>query len=262
MVTEKNRLGFTIVSIAFETHQTVMDTLAQKKYDTATVFSYEKLDLPGFRLARTKTTPIVPVKGKTIEEITKQFNKTTRNEINRTFRMPDLTFETIVDVKDKHAWYAVYKDFELAQHRPPMPQTSFEELIIFGARLHGEPVSAVACVAMPPMLRVHSIFSKRLEVVDNQGAYATVGYASKRVMFEVIQYALREGYDGVDLAYARADQSGISNYKMSFGGTLVPEYRYEHKTASYVFVSYFAHWWGRMKWLRDAVVHALSRKSI
>jgi len=190
------------------------------------VYSYAPLDLPGFRLVKKKQTPVVDVRGKTIEEMLAAFRDTTRNEIRRTFAMPELAF-TIE--KPSRELYEFYVAATHSQGRKPQGCGLFRDSQVAVARRGNMILAAVAFIPAHPVLKVLTISSLRRESGDPQERNL-IGYCTKRLIHELCVRAIYDGYESLDLAYINLTdpaKRGITDFKMGFGGVIRDEWQYE-----------------------------------
>lgn len=166
-----------------------------RKYSSIVVLSYNKLELPGF-VSYSKPTLLIDL-SRPADEIFQTFNDTTRNEIRRTQRDNLLSFK-VSDGPDRQS-YDLYKGFEYAQGRVPVPLASLSNMAFIGAYLGGEMISGIYITRSRPYLRLRSIFSKRLDAKD-KGLYRTIGYATRRLVWEACLWGKNNGYATLDMA--------------------------------------------------------------
>src|SRR5207244_4388578 len=95
--------------------------------------------------------------------------------------------------------YKLYAEFERAQGRVPVERSEMCLYRLFSAHYRGQLVSAVYVTEGRELLRIRSIFSRRLET-DDQDLRKVISNASRRVMWEVCRWGMANGFIGVDLA--------------------------------------------------------------
>lgn len=189
--------------------------------------SHNELNLgPAVSVRRKKTINVYL--DKPFEEIFRGFNETARNEIRRTERMKELTF-TVNDGKWNEV-YAVYLCHRKARSLPIHPLPFLQQCMLFNAYWRGELISTITCYNAKPYLRIQNIFSS--VAGDNKELRRVIGYASRRLVYEICKYGNENGYKLLDMASANITdpaKAGITQFKNSFGGILKDEYTYTYK---------------------------------
>lgn len=211
-----------------------------KGYARVHIYAYEALNLPGFRLIREKRTPVIPVAGKDSGEILGGFRDTTRNEVRRTFAMPEVAFSIEVPSTELCDFYAAATR---SQGRIPQKCGLFRDARFAVARKEGVVIAAISFVPAKPIVKILTISSLRRESADPQERNL-IGFATKRLVYELCVFGVREGYEGVDLAYVNVDdpaKKGITDFKMGFGGDVRHEWQYERITSIIRLVRYLQH---------------------
>lgn len=227
MIIRDKKLFFKTASVILE-DDCLPTLIKSRKYSSIVVLSYNKLSLSGFS-TYSKPTLLIDLRPEE-NEIFKSFNDTTRNEIRRTEKISNMSVE--VGSKPDMLSYELYKKFEFSQGRVPVSFKSLSECIMTCARLEGEIVSGVYITPSKPYLRVRSIFSKRTDLIDKE-LYKTIGYATRRVIWESVLWGKKNGYISLDMASVNIKNPktlSIAKFKMSFGKDLVPEYTYIYKS--------------------------------
>lgn len=189
-------------------------------------YTYVPFSLPSeWVLIREKETPVTPLTGKTADDVLLGFRDTVRNEVRRTFSLPNVLV-AIVPFSSEH--YQLYKSHVDAQGRGVQPFRSFRDLLCAEARLNGVLVSVISFVPAKPIVKVFSISSSRVGA-DKETA-TNIGFLTKRLVYELCVWGIEHKYDGVDLAYVNTvdpAKKGITDFKMGFGGEVRKEYQYE-----------------------------------
>lgn len=210
------------------------ESIEKKRYMYITGISYRKYTYGSDVRVKQKKTIIIDLKGHTRESLFGTFHDTTRNEIRRTQKSSVFSFRVQEDIERA---YALYVRFERAQGRRPQKRYSFEQSLIFNAYMDGELVSSIACYDAKPFLRVRAVYSARLWA--DASMRASIGYATRALVYEICQYGIAHGYEGVDMGAANFDdpeKKGITQFKGSFGGRVVDEYTYEYASPLFAFV--------------------------
>ncbi len=157
------------------------------------------------------------------EDIVKAFNATGRNEYRRTFRTPGLAFH--VGCEDFEKYYQFYTNCEQARAWYPVPKEELKECLLFTASFDGEYISGMSCYTGENTIRVSRIYSTK-RINNNSAITGTIfGGAAKRLVLEICNYARQHGFKFVDLGgvdLSGNEKSGISEFKLSLGGQIVP----------------------------------------
>jgi hypothetical protein len=230
MVLKGKKLFFDTIFMVLEDGK-VDEIINSNKFSSIIVISHKDLSLPKFR-TRTKTTAIIDLNDEE-DEIFKKFNDTTRNEIRKTYKLPEI--KIVADDKNFDGVYSLYKNFEYEQSRVPFSKNNLKNCMIFSAYLNGSVISGIFVDVGEKDLRIRFIFSKRLETEDKE-MYRTIAYATRRLMWEICLWGKAGGYNSLDLAsvnFKNPDVSNITQFKMSFGGKVINEYTYTYKSFAY-----------------------------
>jgi hypothetical protein len=157
------------------------------------------------------------------EEIIKGFNATGRNEYRRTFRTPGLEFRIGYD--NFQTYYDFYSKCEYARNWFPVPPIELQQCVVFTASFEGEYISGMSCYTGEDTIRVSRIYSSK-RINTNPSLTGTIyGGAAKRLVIEICDYARKNGHKYVDLGGVDLnsnEKSGISEFKLSLGGKIVP----------------------------------------
>lgn len=209
----------------------------QNHYSRISVLSHHPQPALEHLFIRKKKTPLIDLHG-TPDEIFKRFRDTVRNEIRRTYKLPSL--EIRVCASSYTDAYEMYAAFEYAQNRIPISKNEFCQYTLAVAYLNGVCISGITFFQSNNIARIRSIFSKRLNSSElDQETYKIIGYASKRLMYEVCLYARDAGDHAFDLASINLNdpnKASIAAYKMGFGATIVDEYHYQWKSGTFRFM--------------------------
>lgn len=157
------------------------------------------------------------------EDIVKGFNATGRNEFRRTYRTPGLDFQ--FGTQDFEKYYHFYTQCEHARNWFPVPAIELKSCLLFTASFEGEYISGMSCYTGEDVVRVSRIYSTK-RINTNLAINGTIfGGAAKRLVIEICEYARNNGFKYVDLGgvdLSGNEKSGISEFKLSLGGKIVP----------------------------------------
>ncbi len=247
MLIERKQFGFCSVKALFKED---LDELRDSgKYSSIVAMSYKKVDIEKF-LRTEKTTALIDLT-ETEADIFKKFNDTTRNEINKTLKDSDFGISSAI--KLSLSTYKLYSDFEFSQGRVPVSIQDLKQCVSFEVSYKGELLSAILILYEKPYIRIRSIFSKRLQTEDRD-MYKHISNATRRAMWEICLWGKRNGYISVDLASVNLTNpktANITRFKMSFGGSIVPEYTYTYKTKIFEWLEVLAR---ARVWFRKTII--------
>jgi len=224
----ENRRGpFTTLDVFFESVSPEEIRNLCRKYARVTILAHHPVaGTQGFRLRQKKTPNIYVTDG--LDAVFSRFRDTVRNEIHRTeriegfeIRLPDTADET----------YQMYRSFEFAQGRAPISRSAFARFVCAAAYLNDQPISGITFFQSGDIIRIRSIFSRRLNAkeMEDTEMYKTIGFASKRLIYEICRYGIEHGATLVDLASINLtdpDKEPIARFKSGFGAVIEDEYQY------------------------------------
>jgi hypothetical protein len=203
-----------------------LELLKKKEHPFIVALLQNKISVPEYITVKHKKTLNISLR-RTPEEILQSFHDTTRNEIRRTFTMPELLF-TCEDNRFEEA-YTLYKLFRKEKKLPLKASSFLRQAMRFSAYQNDELLAVVTCYDVPPYMRIQHIFSRH---ADTPEVRKYIGYATRRLIYEICAYGSREGREFLDMAsinvYNPAKQ-GITKFKLSFGGDIANEYVYTYK---------------------------------
>lgn len=160
---------------------------------------------------------------KTEEGIIEGFNATSRNELRRTYRTPELQYH--FGYEDFNKYYQFYKASEHARGWFPVPENELGNCLLFSMSFNGEFISGMSCYSGAETIRVSRIYSNK-KINTNPAISGTIyGGAAKRIVLEICNYARENGFKHVDLGGVDLEsesKAGISNFKLSLGGVVIP----------------------------------------
>jgi len=236
MIFQKKILFFRSLRVLYQNED--LEKIADKnKYDYITVISYRDLGLEkqGFSLAHKKIANI-HLSGD-MESILNGFARRTRQEIQKTYTIPELEFK--IDDQNLAETYKLYREFESAQGRKPWKADTFNSGVkLFNAYYKGELIASVPCYDIFPNLQARAIFSKRLSVEDPE-LYKIIGYATRRLIYEICAYGKERGYNFFGLGpvvFSTPQKANVAQFKMFFGGKIEDEYTYTYISKRFAFL--------------------------
>lgn len=237
MIIEQKKLFFRTLSIVLEDDK-ILPAYNSKKYSSIIALSYKDLNLPLFSKYSKPTLCIDLTKDTDV--IFSSFNDTTRNEIRKTHKIPELSFS--MHETPSLQSYEVYKKFEYSQGRVPVAFSALAQMPSFEAYYNGEIISCIYVMECNPYLRIRSIFSKRIEA-ENRQMYNIIAYATRRLVWDICEWGKKNNFVSLDLASVNIDNpktKSIARFKMSFGKDLIPEYTYIYKSTMFMLFERFA----------------------
>lgn len=197
----------------------------KRKYQRISVLTHCPMDFSGFRLRQKKTPNIyvdIP-----LDEVFGRFRDTVRNEIRRTDRMEGFSVK-LPDGSYERA-HSLYRDFEFSQGRAPISIDDFKKYQLACAYHDDKLLSVVSFYRSGNKIRVRSIFSARLAAKDDPELYKAIGFATKRLIYEICKYAQSHDVKLVDLASINLTDPAkepIARFKSGFGAKIEDEYQY------------------------------------
>ncbi len=157
------------------------------------------------------------------DELVQKFNATGRNEYRRTYRTEGLEFH--IGITDIDTYYSFYTACEKARAWYPVPKVELQSCLIFTASYNGEFISGMSCYTGKDTIRVSRIYSNKRINTNPQITGTMYGGAAKRLVIEICKYAKNHGFKWVDLGgvdLSSNEKSGISEFKKSLGGHIIP----------------------------------------
>jgi hypothetical protein len=157
-----------------------------------------------------------------IDVIFSKFSSTNRNEIRRSKKIEGLNFQ--IGVENFEKFYEFYSECEHDRNWLPIPKEELLESKIIYASYNGIPISGMTSYIDGNYMRLGRIFSLKRSIVMEQ-PNLIYGSASKRIVFDFCKIAKELGLVSLDLGgvdLSTEEKSGITKFKMSFGGNLIP----------------------------------------
>jgi len=225
MIIRRNPLGiFRSIRVFYE-DKDIRALIRSEKPDYLTVISRTGASsFPGYTTCLRKKVAVISLNG-SVPEVFQRFRKNTRNEIRRTYTIDDLDF--VNDDENIEEWYNLYKNFERAQGRMPWKKSTFSGTALFSAYYKGKMIVGLPFYLAKPILTLHTIASVRLQKDVDQDFQKLVGYATRRIVYNVCEYGSKNGYTEVSLSsvnFTDKKKSSVAQFKLSFGCNLVDEY--------------------------------------
>lgn len=191
-------------------------------YDYSFIVSYDGVFNDADYQVLDKNACVIDVT-QTEEEVISGFNATSRNELRRTYRTEGLEFHFGYTDFDKY--YEFYKTSEHARGWFPVPENELDNCLLFTATFDGEYISGMSCYTGADTIRVSRIYSNK-KINTNPAVTGTIyGAAAKRIVLDITNYARQNGYKQIDLGGVDLEspsKAGISNFKLSLGGKVIP----------------------------------------
>jgi hypothetical protein len=106
-----------------------------------------------------------------------------------------------------------------------LPEEELKNSLLFFVSHRGIPISGMSCYSSEKRLRVGRIFSRRRAAgLDNLERIVFSG-AARRIVYELCKFGVKGRFSTLDLGgvdFADPLKVGITNFKLSFGGAIVP----------------------------------------
>jgi len=192
--------------------------------DIVNVFSYENVDVPGFKKKTGLTTVIDLTKSE--EELRAALRK---RFIREQMEKGKKNGVTVCVGIDWHEFVPVYEEFRKGKRIASDDPRVFAHCLVAGAYYDGTLVSGGAFVADGIHIRALALASRRF--ASDGRMREVVGQANRMLIWETILWAKREGYHLFDLggiAPESADptERSLAEFKEAFGGERKPCYYY------------------------------------
>ena len=214
--------------------RTVMHTVTagelaslQKKHHYIYLVSYVKCAAPRGCTRTEKHTAVIPLTDAP-DAILARFKKNTRNEIRKSEHIPELTFR--VDDTNRRESYAVYAHAKTVDGALLSLKREFSQCLLSNAYWKGKMIVSIASYRADGILRFKTIASLRK---DEDMDPRIIGYATRRLVWEICMYGKEKGYTTIDLGginFSQNAKKGIAQFKQSFGGDVIPEYTYRYES--------------------------------
>lgn len=238
MVIERKHLFFSTLRVILD-DEVLKKAFRERRYSYISGVSYTRFHFGEDIRIKTKKTAVIDLKND-LDAIFAKFHDTTRNEIRKTYRMPDLAI--VIEDKNITTLFALHKKFERKQNRSPLSTSSFRASTFFSAYDKGELIACIACYHNARYTRVRAIFSARLFEKNDKEKYRVIAYATRRLVWEACQYGKRKGnvlFDLGALNLADPKKKHITDFKSGFGGEIVDEYTYTYESSFFRLLRFF-----------------------
>lgn len=231
MILRTKKFFFSKVLVILNSGEAKEVARERRKFDFIEIVSLERLELRDFKV-REKTTGVIDLR-RTEEELLASFGYESRHKIRKSEEVDGLRF--VSEDSNFDEAYAMYREFQKARGEKPYPRLRFKGSLLFSAYVRDRMISAVFVYPSQPCLRVNFIFSARY-VENNKEIYRVISIASRRVIFEICRWGMRQARTGLDLASINMNdkaKSGLREFKTSFTPEIVPEYTYVYAGKRY-----------------------------
>ena len=212
----------------------------KKDYDYIVIYVYKKPNINGFEI-KEQTISIIDL-SQNPDDIFKKFKKNTRNEIYKTEKIKELKFMNLDD--NFNASYKFYKKIKKQDGAIPDIKKEFLGCLFFNAYLNNKIIASVSVYDTGQVLRLKHIVSSRKESnFDSRIA----GYATRRIIWEIIKYGVSRGYKKLDMAGVNLtdpSKKGIAEFKQSFGGEIFTNYICRYETKKFKFLKKIINFFG------------------
>lgn len=221
--------------------EALKDTIENRRYSYVTGLSYNSDLFVGDNTVsqKKKLTAVLPLSGFLDEDLLMRASETTRNEIRRALKTPELSFE--LPTKKKDAIYELYAQFEREGGRPVRKKSYVERSILGGAWLQGRLIAGIIVYDSFPYLRINAIISLRN---TDKEISKIVGFATRALVFELMRFGRDKNYELVDLGGINTQEEkkkGITAFKMSFGAKEKADYMYTYKSTFFRYANFIFH---------------------
>jgi len=108
---------------------------------------------------------------------------------------------------------------------------------LFSAEYRGQEISGISLIEDKPNIKTITIYSKRV-VTEDKETYKIIAQATRRIVWEICLWAKKEGFRLFDLGSINLDdpvKAGVTEFKLSFGGEVIPEYTFIYKSIHFAF---------------------------
>jgi hypothetical protein len=159
---------------------------------------------------------------KDLDTIFSDFTSTNRNQVRRSEKLDGLKFH--YDIIDFDSFYEFYSNCEHDRNWFPVPKEELIESKIIYATYNDVPISGMTSYIDGSFMRIGRIFSLKRSIAMEQ-PNLVYGATSKRIVFDFCKMAKDLGLVSLDLGgvdLKTIEKSGTTEFKMSFGGNLIP----------------------------------------
>ena len=204
----------------------------KQKFFYIHLYSYQPVNLPDF----SEQQQIISVIDLGQDETTvfQGFKKNTRNEIHKTEHLAKISFR--IPDPDVITSYRFYRQIKRRDGVIPDHRQEFTNCLFFNAYSNATLIVSLSCYQAGNIIRLKHVVSVRKQAeIDSR----LVGYASRRLVWEICKYAKHHNYRWFDLAGVNlSDQkkSGVAQFKQSFGGELKTNYVYRYERPLFLLV--------------------------
>lgn len=201
----------------------------KSKYSYIVIYSYEKPIIDNF-IIRTQTISVINL-SQNLDDIFNKFRKDTRTGIKKISSSEELKIKITNDINES---YEFYKKVKKTDAITLDLKREFKNCLFFNAYWNNNLIVSASYYDTGKILREKHLVSLRKEF-DSR----TVANATRKLKWEAIEYAKKNGYEKFDLAGANMTdlrKKGIAEFKQSFGGDMVDSYILRYETRIFKFV--------------------------
>ncbi len=162
---------------------------------------------------------------KGIEEVFSKFSATSRNEVRRADKINLLKFHSSISAFNFDEFYAFHTQCEHDRGWFPIPPEELKNSVVFSASYDGQLIAGMSCYTHHNRMRIGRIFSNKRSNKNEAINNLVYGVASKRIVLELCKYGIENGYISLDMGgvdMSDSVKSGITQFKLSLGGDVVP----------------------------------------
>jgi hypothetical protein len=160
-----------------------------------------------------------------LEKIFGKFNSTSRNEVRRAEKIPELMFFKGYENSGFDNFYKFHSNCEKDRNWYPVPPEELRNSILFSTTFNGDLISGISCFSHEDRIRVGRIFSSKRSNSDKRINNFIYGCAVKRLVYNICEFSIKNHFTFLDLGGIDLNDPskiGISRFKMSFGCDIVP----------------------------------------
>ncbi|MDO9373808.1 MAG: hypothetical protein Q7T76_05305 [Ferruginibacter sp.] len=159
------------------------------------------------------------------EKAFSKFNSTSRNEVRRSEKIPDLVFHFGFEDFGFDTYFGFHKACEHDRNWHPVPPDELKKSLLFSASFDGKLISGMSCYTHGPYIRVGRIFSNKRSAKSEILTNLVYGCAAKRIVYEICKHSEQNKFTQLDLGgvdLVDPEKQGISKFKLSLGSQIIP----------------------------------------
>ena len=194
-----------------------------KKDDYSFIVAYGNFYDLDYHLTEKKACVIDLSEG--IEKVIQNFSPTSRNEVRRADKIKELEFHFGLESFDFYEYFDFHRSCEKDRNWYPVPPNELKNSLVFSATFEGQLISGMSCYSHGNRIRVGRIYSNKRSKLSDRLTNLVYGVAAKRIILKICEFAYSNGIISLDLGGVDLNdlnKSGITKFKMSMGGEIVP----------------------------------------